>query len=77
MISGGGSLDEPLLVWNGMVAHVPALVVRAATLREVAGALAFAHDHGLQLRIEEGGEGNPQAADERAVTIDVSSAREP
>lgn len=58
-------MSEQLLVWNGMVARVPALVVRPTSPRDVAEAVAFARDHGLLVRIAPG----PGA--ERAVTLDL------
>jgi FAD/FMN-containing dehydrogenase len=59
--------SEKLLVWNGVVARVPALVIRPASARDVAAAIAFARDHGLSVRIEAEGE----APAERAVTLDL------
>lgn len=64
--------DAPLLVWNGLVARVPALVVRAASPEDVEAALAFARDHGLRVRIAGSGEEHARAASERTVTLDVS-----
>ena len=66
-------LGETMLVWNGNVARVPALVVRPQTVEEVAAAVRFAHDHGLQLDIRSE---NPvrvdTSTDERTVTVDLS-----
>lgn len=77
MSGDGDRRDEPLLVWNGIVARVPALVIRAGSLQEVGAALGFAHDHGLRVRVEGDGEDSRRAAAERAVTLDVSSAADP
>jgi FAD/FMN-containing dehydrogenase len=64
---------EALLVWNGMVALLPALAVRPTSPDELAGAVEFARDHGLRLRIE-GACPDPSSA-ERAVTLDLSALR--
>ena len=56
-------MSEQLLVWNGVVARVPALVIRATSPRDVAEAIAFARDYGLLVRVAPG----PGA--ERAVTL--------
>jgi FAD/FMN-containing dehydrogenase len=64
--------SDRLLVWNGVVARVPALVIRPASARDVAAAIAFARDHGLSVRIEaEDADTTPEAAAERAVTLDL------
>lgn len=66
-------LGETMLVWNGTVARVPALVVRPDTVEELAAVVEFARDHGLPLRL--GGENQGRAetpVDDRAVTLDLS-----
>lgn len=63
--------SDKLLVWNGVVARVPALVIRPTSPRDVAAAIAFARDHGLSVRIEAEGADTPEAAAERAVTLDL------
>ena len=68
--------DRAVLVWNGMVVGVPALVVRATSIRDVAEAVALARDHGLSLRIRGAGEdGRGPVPGERCVTLDLSRAR--
>jgi FAD/FMN-containing dehydrogenase len=47
--------DDAVLVWNGMVARVPALVLQPTSAQEVAAAVRFARDHGLLLSIKGGG----------------------
>lgn len=65
-------LGETMLVWNGNVARVPALVVRPDTVEELASAVEFARDHGLPLRLR-GDPGGPEtSAHDRAVTLDLS-----
>jgi FAD/FMN-containing dehydrogenase len=63
--------SDQLVVWNGVVARVPALVVRPASARDLAAAIAFARDHGLSVRIEAEHADTPEAAAERAVTLDL------
>ena len=74
--AGGDSLDGTVLVWNGVVARVPALVVQPTSVHEIAATVAFAQDHGLMLDIEGGGR-NAAATSlaERAVTLDLSRMR--
>jgi FAD/FMN-containing dehydrogenase len=62
---------ETLLVWNGMVASVPPLVVRPTSPEELAAAVESARDHGLRLRIE--GACSERSSAERAVTLDLSA----
>jgi FAD/FMN-containing dehydrogenase len=70
----GERLGETMLVWNGNVARVPALVARPHTAEELAAVVEFARDHGLPLRIR--GAAEP-SADDRAVTLDLSRLRDP
>jgi FAD/FMN-containing dehydrogenase len=53
--SGDDGWDEAILIWNGMAARVPALVVRPTSATDVAAAVRFAADHGLLLGIKGGG----------------------
>ena len=52
---GDDGWDHAVLVWNGMVAKVPALVVQPVSSQDVAVAVGFANDHGLLLSIKGGG----------------------
>jgi FAD/FMN-containing dehydrogenase len=77
MNAGMDSLDETVLVWNGVVAGVPALAVQPTSVLDVAAAVGFARDHGLLLSIKGGCRdttGVPVA--ERAVTLDLSRMRD-
>jgi FAD/FMN-containing dehydrogenase len=71
---GDEGSDEALLVWNGVVARVPALVVRPASARELAATIRFARDRGLRVRIARGDAGRPPA--ERELTLDLAGLRE-
>ena len=65
-----------ILVWNGMVARVPALVVQPRSVRDVAGAVGFARDHGLLLSIKGGGHNIAGTAiAEGGLTLDMSRMR--
>lgn len=59
--------DDRVMVWNGMAASVPALVVRPASARELAAAVAFAREHGLRVRI---GRESAALPAERCVTLE-------
>jgi hypothetical protein len=63
---------ETVLVWNGLVAGIPALVVRPSSSEELAAAVAFARDHALSLRVQgltASGDATPV---ERCLTLDLS-----
>ena len=53
--AGEEGWDEAVLIWNGMVAKVPALVLRPTSTEDVATAVRFAADHGLLLAVKGGG----------------------
>jgi FAD/FMN-containing dehydrogenase len=53
--AGDDGWDDAVLVWNGMVAKLPALVVQPTSVRDVATAVGFARDHRLSLSIKGGG----------------------
>jgi FAD/FMN-containing dehydrogenase len=55
LVAGDEGWDDAVLVWNGMVAKLPALVVQPNSARDVATAVGFARDHGLSLSIKGGG----------------------
>ena len=60
---------DSLLVWNGVVASVPALVVRPASTQELEAAVAFAREHGLRVSVARDGVGS---GSERRLTLDLS-----
>ena len=69
--------DEAVLVWNGMVAALPALVVRPASARDVATAVGFARKHRLRLSIKGGGHNIAGTSiAENGLTLDMSRMRE-
>jgi FAD/FMN-containing dehydrogenase len=74
---GDGGWDDAVLVWNAMVARVPALVVQPISARDVAAAVAFARDHGLLLSIKGGGHNIAgTAVAEGGLTMDMSRMRD-
>jgi FAD/FMN-containing dehydrogenase len=75
--TGDEGWDDAVLVWNGMVASVPALVAQPTSARDVAEAVGFARDHGLLMSVKGGGHhiaGTSLA--ERALTLDMSRMRD-
>ena len=66
--------SEGLLIWNGVVASVPGLVVRPSSPRELAAAIAFARDHGLRVTVDAGADA---FAAERCLNLDVSGSAPP
>ncbi|HWC12865.1 MAG TPA: FAD-binding oxidoreductase [Acidimicrobiales bacterium] len=53
--AGDEGWAEAVLVWNGMVAKVPALVLQPTSAADVAEAVRFAAEHGLLLSVKGGG----------------------
>jgi hypothetical protein len=74
---GDAGWDEAVLVWNGMVAKVPALVVQPTSVHDVAAAVGFARDRGLLLSIKGGGHNIAGTSiAERGLTLDMSRMRD-
>ena len=77
LLAGDEGWEDAVLVWNGMVAKLPALVVQPATARDVAIAVGFARDHGLSLSIKGGGHSIAGASiAEGGLTLDMSRMRD-
>ena len=75
--AGDDGWDDAVLLWNGMVAKVPALVVQPVSAADVVVAVGFARDHGLLLGIKGGGHniaGTGIAG--RGLTLDMSRMRD-
>jgi FAD/FMN-containing dehydrogenase len=69
--------DDAVLVWNGMVAKVPALVVQPTSAADVAAAVGIARDHGLLLSIKGGGHNMAGTSiAERGLTLEMSRLRD-
>jgi FAD/FMN-containing dehydrogenase len=74
--AGDEGWDDALLVWNGMAAKVPALIVQPTSAHDVAAAVRFAHELGLLLSIKGGGHNIAGTAiAERGLTLDLSRMR--
>lgn len=74
--AGEEGWEDAVLIWNGMVAKVPALVVQPTSARDVAAAVGFARDHRLLLSIKGGGHNIAGTSiAERGLTIDMSRMR--
>lgn len=74
---GDEGWDEAVLIWNAMVAKVPAVVLQPTSARDVAAAVGFARDHGLLLSIKGGGHNIAGTAiAEHGLTLDMSRMRD-
>lgn len=74
---GDEGWDDAVLIWNGMVARIPALVLQPTSAHDVAAAVGFARDHGLLLSIKGGGHNIAGTAiAEGGLTLDMSRMRE-
>jgi FAD/FMN-containing dehydrogenase len=75
--AGDEGWDDAVLVWNGMVARFPALVVQPTSAHDVAAAVAFAREHGLLLSIKGGGHNMAGTSiAEHGLTLDMSRMHE-
>ena len=75
--AGDDGWDDALLVWNGMAAKVPALVVQPTSAHDVAAAVGFARDHRLLVSVKGGGHNIAGTAiAERGLTLDLSCMRD-
>ena len=75
--AGDPGWDDAVLVWNGMVAKAPALVVQPTSAARVAAAVGFARDQGLLLSIKGGGHNMAGTSiAERGLTLDMSRMRD-
>jgi FAD/FMN-containing dehydrogenase len=75
--AGAAGWDDAVLVWNGMVANVPVLVLQPTSPVDVAATVGFARDHGLSLSIKGGGHNMAGTSIvEGGLTLDMSRIRE-
>jgi len=75
--AGDAGWDDAVLVWNGMVAKAPALVLQPTSALDVAAAVAFARDHGLLLSVKGGGHNMAGTSiAERGLALDMSRMRD-
>jgi FAD/FMN-containing dehydrogenase len=75
--AGAAGWDDAVLIWNGMVAKVPALVLQPSSAVDVAAAVGFARDYRLSLSVKGGGHNmaGTSIAD-RGLTLDMSRMRD-
>lgn len=74
--AGNEGWEDAVLIWNGMVAKVPALVLQPTSARDVAAAVRFARDHGLLLSVKGGGHNIAGTSiAERGLTLDMARMR--
>jgi FAD/FMN-containing dehydrogenase len=74
---GDEGWDEAVLIWNGMVAKKPALVVQPRSAHDVAAAVGFARDNGLLLGIKGAGHNLAgMSIAEGGLVLDMSAMRE-
>jgi FAD/FMN-containing dehydrogenase len=69
--------DDAVLIWNGMVAHAPALLVQPTSASDVAAVVRFAREYRLLLSVKGGGHniaGTSLAPG--GVTLDMSRMRQ-
>jgi FAD/FMN-containing dehydrogenase len=75
--AGDAGWEDAVVVWNGMVAKAPALVLHPTSPAHVAAVVAFAREHGLLLSIKGGGHNMAGTAiAERGLTLDMSFMRD-
>ena len=75
--AGDAGWGDAVLVWNGMVAKAPALVLQPSSAAQVAAAVGFARDQGLLLSIKGGGHNMAGTSiAERGLTLDMSRMRD-
>jgi FAD/FMN-containing dehydrogenase len=73
---GDSGWADAVLIWNGMVAGVPALVLQPSSAHDVVAAVDFARDHGVLLSVKGGGHNIAGTAiAEGGLTLDMSHLR--
>ncbi len=74
---GDEGWEDAVVIWNGMAATVPALVVQPISAADVAAAVAFAREHGLLVSVKGGGHNIAGTSiAEHGLTLDMSRMRE-
>ncbi|MGH3670131.1 MAG: FAD-binding oxidoreductase, partial [Pseudonocardiaceae bacterium] len=74
---GDNGYDEARSIWNGDIDRHPAIVARCQSAADVAAALAFGQERGLEISVRGGGHGfSGSAVCDAGLMIDLSSMRE-
>ena len=75
-LPGSEGYDQACAIWNGAITRRPSVAVRCTTPEDVAAALAFARESGLEVSVRAGGHGfSGNALTDGGVTIDLSLMR--
>jgi FAD/FMN-containing dehydrogenase len=71
--AGDVGWNDAVLIWNGMVAKAPALVLQPTAAVDVAAGVGFAREHGLLLSVKGGGHNMAGTSiAEHGLTLDMS-----
>src|SRR5712691_9988742 len=72
-VAGSEGYNEAIAIWNGAIDRHPAVVVRCAGSADVASALSFARERGLEVSVRGGGHGfSGFAVTDGGVMIDLT-----
>jgi FAD/FMN-containing dehydrogenase len=73
---GDDDFDDVRAVWNGMIDHRPALIVRCRGVQDVIDAVNFARENGLSIAVRGGGHNVAgTAVADGALVVDLSAMR--
>jgi FAD/FMN-containing dehydrogenase len=86
VMPGDASYDESRSLWNGQIDRRPAIIARCSSAADVAGAIRFARENGLEISVRGGGHNYSGSAvgdgammihlgDMKDVTVDPASMR--
>src|SRR5215218_2181026 len=75
-LPGSSGFDETVNIWNGNITKRPSVAVRVRSPRDVAAALRFAQDRGLEVSVRGGGHSyGGSALTDGGLTVDLSLLR--
>jgi len=77
VLPGTDAYDQATLIWNGMITKKPAVVIQPQSTKDVAKAIEFVRDNGLEVSIKGGGHNIAGLAlSDGGVTLDMSRMRD-